>query len=216
MTTKAMIACIASLCHDHNQTDHDSIDSIVFTGFIHHDIYIHWWSQYMYYAYRPTTPSVILNHFHTLVIYSIKGPKLRCIIPSSLDMHQPQVLLPAISCLKNFPNHSFSMQDLNESVMSQRRIHMSQSDQEEKEDDIFNHMNEQLCQANVGQHWNDIFSKSIWNVDFGIGQEKENQVMARILLKQLWEEWQWTYTVKRPSQIIFTSLQQNKCQHQYR
>jgi hypothetical protein len=142
----------------------------------------------MYYAYRATIPSVILNHFHMLVINPIKGPKLRCIIPTSLNIQQPQVLLHAFACLKNYPDHSFTMKDLNELVLTQLRKHMSQSEQEEKDNNIFNYMTEHLCQGNVGEHLNEFFSKSIWNVDFEIGQEKENKITARISLKQLLEE----------------------------
>jgi hypothetical protein len=90
--------------------------------------------------------------------------------------------------LKNYPDHSFSMQNLSDSVLSQRRIHMSQSDQEKKEDNILSYMNENSCQGNFGQHLNDLFSKSVQNIYFEIGQEKENQIMAKISLKQLWEE----------------------------
>ncbi len=42
------MACVAKLCHE--TSVFDSYTSKL-SGFTHHDIVVHWWSSYMYYAY---------------------------------------------------------------------------------------------------------------------------------------------------------------------
>ena len=140
----------------------------------------------MYYAYRPMSPSIIVQHFHSLAMNPIKGPKLRCIIPTSMDVHVAQETLPALFHLKNYPKKSFSISQLKDSALSQRQIHFSQTNEEEEENYLFDYMNEHWCDATSGK-LNDMFSDSIRISEF-LSPQKETQIMARISLKQLWEE----------------------------
>jgi hypothetical protein len=93
-------ASVSSKCHSQNIDTKSSVDS-VFLGFTHHDILVRWWSQYLYYAYRPSTPSVIVQQLHSLAINPIKGPKLRCDVSgdTSLDVVSREIL-PAIYRVK--------------------------------------------------------------------------------------------------------------------
>jgi hypothetical protein len=52
------MACVATLCHD---TSVFASHTSKFSGFTHHDIAVHWWSSYMYYAYQPLTPLHIIE-----------------------------------------------------------------------------------------------------------------------------------------------------------
>ncbi len=74
-----------------------------------------------------------------------------------------------------------------ESVLIQWWIHLSQSNDEEEKNDLFHYMNEHLCDATAGK-LNDTFSDSIRNSDF-LSPQQEKHTMARISLKQLWEEY---------------------------
>ena len=140
----------------------------------------------MYYAYRSTTPTVIVQQFHTLAINPIRGPKLRCLVPGNIPISAPQEIEPAICRLKNYPKNAFRLSEFRNSVLSQRRIHLSQTDQEEEENDLFDYMN-----TNGGDHSggdiSDVFSDSIHNSHFHSPQ-RENRVLARNALKQLIEE----------------------------
>ena len=70
--------------------------------------------------------------------------------------------------------------------MSQRVIHLSQTPAEDDENKLFNYMNSHLSDY-TGGSLNDIFSDSIRNSDFH-SPMKDNQIMARQSLKQLYEE----------------------------
>lgn len=178
-------ASVASLCHDEMSTPLTGSKD-TFLGFTHHDISVRWWSQYMYYAYRPTTPSSINKYFHVLASHPIRGPKLRCKIPMSMIVHPGHEIMPAIYRLTNYPKNSISISQLKESVLSQRWVHISQTQEEEEENNLFNYINEHLCDENGGD-LNDTFSQSVSNCDF-FSRKKERMIMSRVSLKQLWEE----------------------------
>ena len=127
-------------------------------------ILIRWWSQYMYYAYQPMTSSIIVQHFHSLAMNPIKWSKLRCIFPTSMDVHVAQETLPALYRLKNYPKNSFSISQLKDFVLSQRWVYLSQrqSNDEQEENDLFDYMNEHLCDATGGK-LNATFNDSIRN-----------------------------------------------------
>ena len=81
-------ACVATYCHQFA-----SNSPSVFKGFTHHDISVRWWSSYMYFAYKSSTPPEMVHKFHALAVKDIMGPKLRCHIDLSLiaivDLWQP-------------------------------------------------------------------------------------------------------------------------------
>ena len=178
-------ASVASRCHSVYIEIESGVQS-VFAGFTHHDISVRWWSQYLYYAYQPMTPSIIVQQFHSLSINPIKGPRLRCNIPSNASIQVSWEILPAIYRLKNYPKNSFTFSQLQQSVMSQCVIHLSQTSAEDDENELFNYMNSHLSDF-TGGSLNDTFSDSIRNSDFR-SPLKEVQVMARHSLKQLLEE----------------------------
>jgi len=155
-----------------------------FQGFTHHDISVRWWSKYMYYAYKSSTPSDMINKFHQLALKDIRGPKLHCANINSMEIFNADPYLPAIERLKNYLNTDISIQQLNESILTTTRIHLSQLDDDESEI-LFNNMalsNEDTS----GGHLNDMFSESIMNYDFD--KDNESTIKARYSLKQLWEE----------------------------
>ena len=55
-------ACVGVLCHE-------SVGS-TFPGFTHHDIHVHWRSDYMHFAYKKTTPPDMYIKFHRIAIKS--------------------------------------------------------------------------------------------------------------------------------------------------
>jgi hypothetical protein len=60
-------ARVAGLCHE-------SVGS-TFPGFTHHDIHVHWRSDYMNFAYKKTTPPDMYIKYHRIAIKS-SGPNL--------------------------------------------------------------------------------------------------------------------------------------------
>ena len=77
--------------------------------------------------------------------------KSKCIIPTSMDVHVAQETLPALFRLENYPKNPFSISQLKDSVLSQRWIHLSQTNEEEEENDLFDYMNEHWCDAKGGK-----------------------------------------------------------------
>ncbi len=141
----------------------------------------------MYYAYRKITPSAIVHQFHNLAIQHMKGPTVRCPIPLSLQVKEAIEILPARYHLKNYPEDAVTSSQLRESVISQRRIHLLESTDDEGEGEaICNYMNKELFDYSGG-HLHDIFSDSIKNSDFNSPQ-REKRVMARNFLKRLFKE----------------------------
>ena len=140
----------------------------------------------MYYAYRSSTPSHILEKYHLLAMNPIKGPNIRCNIPDTLKIYVPQPNLFAIDRLKNYPRSSISKSQVKDSILSKTRIHISLDNDEDVQNSIITYINEKWKEGS-GRHINDIFSKSIMNSDFN-SHEKSGSVWARYSLKQLWEE----------------------------
>jgi hypothetical protein len=66
----------------------------------------------MYYAYKSTAPSHMIQNFHKVAIKDINGPKLRCNVnSSSIKLDELEILLPAIQCIKNYPKNVISLPD---------------------------------------------------------------------------------------------------------
>jgi len=156
-----------------------------FQGFTHHDISVRWWSNYMYYAYKSSTPSDMIKKFHQLAINDIRGPKLHCPNINSMEIVNSDPYLPAIERLKNYCNTDICIEQVNESILKTTRIHLSQTDDEEESEILFDNMATSL-QDESGGHLNDMFSESIMNYDFH--KDNESSIKARYSLKQLWEE----------------------------
>jgi hypothetical protein len=96
------LECVPTLCHETPGFDSHCSK---FAGFTHHGIAVRWWSSYMYYAYRPSTPSHIVQKYHLLAMNPIKSPKMRCNLPPFWEIHQQKDLLPAID---NRPSEELS------------------------------------------------------------------------------------------------------------
>jgi hypothetical protein len=94
--------------------------------------------------------------------------------------------MPAICRIKNYPKNAFHISGFRNSVLSQQRIHLSQTAQEEQENDLFDYINTNRGDFSGGDI-SDVFSTSIHNSDFR-SPVRENHVLARNSLKQLIEE----------------------------
>ena len=75
---------------------------------------------------------------------------------------------------------------MQQSILSQRVIHLSQTSQEVDKNEPFNYMNSHLSDF-TGGSLEDMFSNSIQNSNF-CSPLKEDHIMARQSLKQLYEE----------------------------
>ena len=178
-------ACVATMCYECQDTH---MDHGPFKGFTHHDISVRWWSSYLYYGYKASTPSAIVQNFHTLAVKDVRGPKLRCQkidSMSSMGILESDPYLPAIDRLKNYCKDDICVEEFNDCILSHSRIHLSQTDADESTDCLLDGMAKKL-QDKSGAHLNDMFSKSIMNYDFD--NDKEHSIKARYSLKQLWEE----------------------------
>jgi hypothetical protein len=122
----------------------------------------------MYYAYKSTTPLHMIQNFYKLAIKDINGPKLRCNVNlSSIKMDEPEILLPAIQRIKNYPKNAISLSDITNTPLSKSRIHLSQTDSEEMEDNILNSIAYRLWDSTCASagHLDNLFSESIMNTD---------------------------------------------------
>ena len=82
----------------------------------------------MYYAYKSSTPSDIINKFHQLALKDIRGPKIHCANLNSMEIFTANPYLPAIERLKNNSKTDISIDQLNEYILTTTRIHLSQLD----------------------------------------------------------------------------------------
>jgi hypothetical protein len=173
-------ACVATYCHQFA-----SNSPSVFKGFTHHDISVRWWSSYMYFAYKSSTPPEMVHKFHALAVKDIMGPKLRCHINLSLiAIADPHIILPAIEQIKNYPKDAICLSDVSKTSVSQSsRVHLSQTNSELMEDELLSNIADYIQQGSTG-HLDDLFSHSIMNSDFPL----THHVSTREALKQLWEE----------------------------
>ncbi len=96
----------------------------------------------MYYAYRPSTHSHIIEKYHLLAINPIKGPKMRCNVPQVLEIYDAQEYLSAIDHLKNYPRNSICQSQVKESILSKTRIHISLTNDNEIENRIISYVND--------------------------------------------------------------------------
>jgi hypothetical protein len=131
----------------------------------------------MYYAYRSSTPSNIIEKYHILAMNPIKGPNIRCNILDTLKIYVAQPKLSAIDRLKNYPRSSIFQSQVKDSILSKTRIHIALDNDDEIETGIITYINEKWKEGSGG-HINDIFSKSIMNSDFN-SREKAGSVLAR-------------------------------------
>ena len=155
-------ACVATYCHQFA-----SNSPSVFKGFTHHDISVWWWSSYMYFAYKSSTPPEMVHKFHALAVKDIMGPKLRCHICLSLiPIVDPHKILPAIERIKNYPKDAICLSDVSKTSVSQSsRVHLSQTNSELFEDELLSNIADNLQHGSTG-HLDDLFSDSIMNANF--------------------------------------------------
>jgi hypothetical protein len=140
----------------------------------------------MYYAYKSSTPLHMIQNFHKLAIKDINGPKLRCIVNSpSIKLDELEIILPTI-CIKNYPKNAVSLSDITNTPLCKSRIHLSQTDSEEMEDNILNNFANRLQDSTCATagHLDNLFNESIINTDFSTS----HNIITRDALKQLWEE----------------------------
>jgi hypothetical protein len=140
----------------------------------------------MYYAYRPSTPSHILEKYHLVAMNLIKGPKMRCTVPQYLELYDAQQYLPVIDHLKNYQMNFICQSQVKESILSKTRVHISLNNDNEIEDEITSYVNDKW-KDEYGGHLNDLFSQSIMNSNVN-SRQKVGSVQARYSLKQFREE----------------------------
>ncbi len=173
------MACVATLCHD---TSVFAPHTSKFAGFTNHDIEVRWWSSYMFYAYQSSTPLHIIKKYHLLATNPIKVPKMRCYVPQLLEICKAQEYFSAIDHLKNSPRNSISQTQVNESILSKTRIHISLTNDDEIENGVIFYINDKWKEGS-GRYLHDLF-QSIMNSDFNSPQ-KVGSVRARYSLKEL-------------------------------
>jgi hypothetical protein len=111
---------------------------------------------------------------------------MRCNVPQVLEIYDAQEYLSAIDHLRNYARNSICQSQVEESILSKLRIHISLTNDNELENGIISYVNEKWKEASGG-HLNDLFSLPITNSDFN-GPQKVGSVWAGYSLKQLWEE----------------------------
>ncbi len=72
----------------------------------------------------------------------IKGPKIRCNVPDTLEIYDAQPNLSAIDRLKNYPRNSISQSQVKNSILSKARIHISLDNDDDIETGIITYINE--------------------------------------------------------------------------
>jgi hypothetical protein len=90
----------------------------------------------MNYAYRSSTPSHVIEKYHLLAMNPIKGPKIRCNVPDTLEIYDTQPKLSAIDRLENYPRNSISQPQVKDSILSKTRIHISPANEDDIEHGI--------------------------------------------------------------------------------
>ena len=116
----------------------------------------------------------------------IKGPNLLIQISRHLSLEVADDIAPAIVRLKNYPGESIDKSKMRETVHTKRIVHLSQTQEEDTYDTMFNDLAEELRVASRGCI-SDIFSASISNAEFEI-QHNSSSRLTRESLKYLWEE----------------------------
>ncbi len=107
-------------------------------------------------------------------------------MPQFLEINDAQQYSHAMNHLKNYPRNSICQTQVKESILSKTRIHTSQTNDNETENEVVSYVNDKWKDGSGG-HQNDLFSQSIMNSNFNSPQ-KDGSVWARYSLKQLWEE----------------------------
>ena len=139
----------------------------------------------MLYTYKASTPMAMNCNFHRLAMNNIKGPKLRVQISPLLALEDADDIATAIFRLKKYPGESIDISKLRETVNTKRIVHLSQTQEEETYDAMFNDLADEL-RVGISGPVSDIFSASISNAEFAVGDSSSR--LARESLKQLWEE----------------------------
>jgi hypothetical protein len=89
-------ACAIAVCEEIGTT---------FEGFGHDSVKVRWWTDFMYWGYRPAVhdeDKELVKVFHHLANNDVKGPKFRYKIPSSMPIKNPIPALPAKERIKNY------------------------------------------------------------------------------------------------------------------
>jgi hypothetical protein len=128
----------------------------------------------------------MVQTFHLLAINDISGPKLHVRISTTMKVEMPKSKLPAIDRLINYPKYTIDPSQLSESILTCSRVHLSQLEGEDTDDETLNQLAQTIRHSNAG-HINDLCSDSIQNCDFNLN-ENSTHIIASLSLKQLWEE----------------------------
>jgi hypothetical protein len=91
-----------------------------------------------------------------------------------------------LTIAKNYPGESIDISKLKEPVNTKRIVHLSQTQDEDTYDAMFNDLADVLRVATSG-HVSDIFSASISNAVFDMGDNSSSS-LAHESLMHLWEE----------------------------
>jgi hypothetical protein len=139
LQTPRLAMCPSSKCGNLFCHQFSNNSQSVFPGFTHHDISVRWWSKYIFYAYWSTNSPDMIHKFYILAIHDIQGPKLQSNVTlSSITLADPEIILPAIQRIKNYPKNAICFSELSNTPLTQSRVHLSQTNSEEMEDDILN------------------------------------------------------------------------------
>jgi hypothetical protein len=101
----------------------------------------------MLYAYKETTPMAINCKFHRLAMKDIKGPNLCLQISPLLALEDADYIAPAIVRLKNYPGESIDIVKLRETVYTKRIVHLSQTQDKDTYDTMFNRQSTEMGQS---------------------------------------------------------------------
>ncbi len=88
--------------------------------------------------------------FHRLAMNDIKGPNLHLQISPLLALEDADDITPAIVRLKNYPGESIDIANLRETVYTKRIVHLSQTQDKDTYDTMFNDLAVELRVATSG------------------------------------------------------------------
>jgi hypothetical protein len=131
-------------------------------GFSKHDVAVRWWTSFMYFAYKQSTPENLLKMFHSLASNDMKGPVLRGGIPSSMTIFRKTADEDALDRLKNYDKDGIFLDD---SDYAKTSTHFPMSFSQEDEDDLFFDSNMPGAEEMFDSSINDTSFPSLLNVD---------------------------------------------------
>ena len=82
---------------------------VLFPGFTHHDIACRYCTDYMYMAYKNTTPKHIQLSLHELMLNNVQGPTLCMDICDSFVIEEPTPKKNALNRLKNYDKRCINL-----------------------------------------------------------------------------------------------------------